>query len=346
MEIINDQNNASLVIVDNDYQSFFNQELLKFVTSAEWEHQETNFRRELQLHTTPGDLEMLKMYLREQRENCLQTFRNTKLDWLWDKCYSREKDAFDAVKFVKKLDEASEGHIEAKDLQAFFSYYCMNRMIETLLSQTLEYERQGRQGTFNVFINHGEVKFASGTCDEEQEDVGDEDLELKNIIFNSKIFDSADFLIKLRGLIAQSMDMGEWNAMFGKSNAYTINSSVKSEWYYVMKAIEEAGIARRFTVMEFIDQMLDWFPWLCEASSSEELQTFKRKISKSISHEKSIWKYGKTKEVTRFKDMWARYNKISIDYAKLERLYAAAYTGLCQKLIQLKEEIQKERAGH
>ena len=67
-------------------------------------------------------------------------------------------------------------------------------------------------------------------------------------------------------------------------------------------------------------------------------------MEKSISHEKSIWKYGKAKEVTKLEDMWARYHQTNIDYAKVERMFNAAYTDLCVKLVALKQEIAKEKA--
>ena len=167
---------------------------------------------------------------------------------------------------------------------------------------------------------------------------------LKNIIFNSKVFDTNERLLRLRRAIAHSIDMGECNAMFGEPNACTINPNVQGEWYYVMKALEESEVARKFSVPSFVDQMTDWYPWLFSFEFPEDIQAFKRKMEKSISHEKSIWKYGKTREVTKLKDMWARYNQTNIDYAKVERMFNAAYTGLCVKLVALKQEMMKEKA--
>lgn len=137
---------------------------------------------------------------------------------------------------------------------------------------------------------------------------------LRNQIFNGRLFDTNEKLLRLRKVIAHSIDMGEYNAMFGEPNPSTI------------------------------DQMIDWYPWLFSFETPEDMQAFKRKMEKSISHEKSIWKYGKAKEVAKLKDMWARYNQTNIDYAKVERMFNAAYTGLCVKLIALKQEIAKEKA--
>ena len=168
---------------------------------------------------------------------------------------------------------------------------------------------------------------------------------LRNQIFNGRLFDTNEKLLKLRKVIAHSIDMGEYNAMFGEPNPSTINPDVQGEWYYLMKALEESEVAKKFSVPSFIDQMIDWYPWLFSFETPEYMQAFKRKMEKSISHEKSIWKYGRAKEVTKLKDMWARYNQTNIDYAKVERMFNAAYTGLCVKLVALKQEIAKEKAA-
>ena len=75
------------------------------------------------------------------------------------------------------------------------------------------------------------------------------------------------------------------------------------------------------------------------------VQVFKRNLAKSISHEKGLWKYGKSQEVTKLKDMWARCNRLGIDSTKVERMYNAVYVGLLLKLIKLKQEIEKQQAG-
>ena len=185
---------------------------------------------------------------------------------------------------------------------------------------------------------HEDIPHSEENVDDEDETI------LKNIIFNFKVFDTNEKLIRLRKVIAHSIDMGEYNAMFGEPNPSTIDPDVQGEWYYLMKALEESEVAKKFSVPSFIDQMIDWYPWLFTFETPEDMQAFKRKMEKSISHEKSIWKYGKAKEVTKLKDMWARYNQTNIDYAKVERMFNAAYTGLCVKLVALKQELLKEKA--
>lgn len=332
-------------VINEDYEGFFRQELINYLHSPEWNNVETSFKRELQLHITPGDMEMLKKYLREQRDSNLERFNKSGISWFWNKSFIAEENRFDEIVFIKKLYMASDGMIDSKELNEFFVYYCMNRMIESILKGALEYEEKRHYGSFKVFINYGEVKFGGNEPANTEENVDDEDETiLKNIIFNSKVFDTNEKLLKLRKVIAHSINMGEYNAMFGEPNPSTIDPDVQGEWYYLMKALEESEVAKKFSVPSFIDQMIDWYPWLFSFETPEDMQAFKRKMEKSISHEKSIWKYGKAKEVTKLKDMWARYNQTNIDYAKVERIFNAAYTGLCVKLVALKQEIAKEKA--
>ena len=50
------------------------------------------------------------------------------------------------------------------------------------------------------------------------------------------------------------------------------------------------------------------------------------------------------KNVIPLKDMWAKRNQIAMDSAKLERVYAIAYKGLYQNLVDLKDKIVKEKS--
>lgn len=332
-------------VINEDYEGFFRQGLINYLHSSEWNNVENSFKRELQLHITPGDLEMLKRYLREQRDSNLERFNKSGISWFWNKSFIAEENRFDEIVFIKKLYMASDGMIDSKELNEFYVYYCMNRMIESILKGALEYEEKWHYGSFKVFINYGEVKFGGNEPANTEENIDDEDETiLKNIIFNSKVFDTNEKLLRLRKVIAHSIDMGEYNTMFGEPNPSTIDPDVQGEWYYLMKALEESEVAKKFSVPSFVDQMIDWYPWLFSFETPEDMQAFKRKMEKSISHEKSIWKYGKAKEVTKLKDMWARYHQTNIDYAKVERMFNAAYTCLCVKLVALKQEIAKEKA--
>lgn len=161
-------------------------------------------------------------------------------------------------------------------------------------------------------------------------------------IFDDRIFDSNARLSKLRDTIAAAIDMGDATIMYGQPQQVRINPTVQSDWYYIVKAIEEAKVARNFTVTAFIDQMVEWFPMLFPGESKEQWEKYKRRLSKSISDEKSLWRYGKMKEVVTLRDMWAKRKFVRLDQAKMERVYAIAYKGLYTSLTILKQEIERE----
>jgi len=333
-------------LIDQDYNSFFHNAHLNYLCSQAWENIQTKFYRELLLHVAPEDWKVMGDYLRNQRNICLETFEKADCYFCWKKSYIPEEKRFDEITFIKKLYLTSDGKIEAKDLNDFFEYYCLTHVIETGLKKLLELEKSNYNGTINIFINQGEIIFEQDNIHKEEEQNSEEEEILKNIIFNSKIFDSNDRLLKLRVIIANSLDMDEYNNLFGKANNTQLDPTIKGEWYYILKAIEESEIAKRVSTKKFLQQMDSWFPWLFSYNNVEEMQEFYRKLEKSISHEKSLWKVGKAKDVVKLKDMWARINSLNMDYSKAERIYNAAYLGLCTQLIKYKQEIEKGKVFH
>ena len=140
--------------------------------------------------------------------------------------------------------------------------------------------------------------------------------------------------------------MDDYNELFGEPNQYLLDPEVKGEWYYILKAIEEAEIAKRVPISKFIKQMDSWYPWLLSYDNVDEMQDIYRKYEKSISHEKSLWKVGKAKDIVKLKDMWARINSLNMDYSKAQRIFNAAYGGLCTQLMEYKQEIEKGKVIH
>ena len=167
---------------------------------------------------------------------------------------------------------------------------------------------------------------------------------LRNRIFQDRIFDTNEYLSRLRNVIASAIDMGDATSLYGKPQEVRITPNAQNEWYYIVKAIEEARITKKFAITHFIEQMMEWFPILFPSSSKEEWEKFKRRLSKSISEEKSLWKHGKMKDVIPLKDMWAKQKQIAMDSVKMERIYAIAYKGLYQNLVDLKDKIAKEKS--
>lgn len=195
---------------------------------------------------------------------------------------------------------------------------------------------------FDIHDNGTVNNYFSTSTEEKQ--VDDSESPLRNHIFIEKIFDTNDRLIRLRNCIASAIDMGDVTIMYGKPQDYRINPEAQNEWYYIVKAIEESGVAKKFAVTQFIEQMQEWFPTLFPSESKEEWEKFKRRLSKSISEEKGLWKHGKMKEVIPLRDMWAKQRSLGMDAAKMERIYAIAHQGLLRNLDDLKQEIAKEKS--
>ncbi len=201
-----------------------------------------------------------------------------------------------------------------------------------------------RGATFQTVVGMNDNPSSSesaGQADTGKEQNDDSCLAESNVIFNPRILTTEDYYRKVRDVILRFIKQ-EGVA----SDVEQINPSAQNEWYYLLIAISEAEIVGRdvFTDVNFANQMISWFPWLFHFDTPEEMATFKRKFTKSISAERSLWKYGAKKEVTAIKDMWARQRTLGIDYAKLARLYPVA-NGLKKALEELKTEIQKAQSA-
>ena len=185
---------------------------------------------------------------------------------------------------------------------------------------------------------------AMTNTDEEkkEQDTGEEPL--RNYIFQERIFDTNERLVRLRNTIASAIDMGGATVMYGKPQENRILPNARNEWYYIVKAIEESEITEPFAITHFIEQMMEWFPSLFPSALGKGRDAFKRRLSKAISGEKVLWKHGPMKEVIPLCEMWAKRRFLYMDTAKIERIYAIAYKGLYKNLIDLKQSIALEKS--
>ena len=343
---IQDSNSPKLpVIFDGDYASFFQREEMLFLASSFWKKVCCNFGREMKLSVSPCDIEELKNFLRNKREQILKDFQGHDYYMLWNKCFDLNTNSFNKIKFVKTLVTLYDEGLDRIELDSFLAWYCLTKQIDRYLSLILEQENNKRSSVINFYYNDiGEIRFANETgYNEKVDDICDEE-PLRNYIFQERIFDSNERLIMLRSIIASAIDMGDATPLYGQPQEMRINPNAQNEWYYIVKAIEESRVAKKFAITHFVEQMIEWFPILFPSSSKEEWERFKRRLSKSISEEKSLWKHGKMKDVIPLKDMWAKRNQIRMDSAKLERVYAIAYKGLYQNLVDLKDKIAQEKS--
>ena len=332
-------------VVDGNFASFFQKEEMNYLTSSSWKKVCYAFGQEMKLQVSPCDIEELKRFLRKKREEILEAFKVHDYYILWKRCFDLNAHCFNEEKFVKALFTLYDEGIDRIELDNFFAWYCLTKQIDSYLKTIIEKENKPYNTIVNFYYNEvGEIYFGNNSnCNNTSFNANDEE-PLRNIIFQDRIFDTNEHLLTLRNTIASAIDMGEATIMYGKPQEVRINPNVQNEWYYIVKAIEEAGITKKFAITHFIEQMMEWFPILFPSGSKEEWEKFKRRLSKSISEEKSLWKHGKMKDVIPLKDMWAKQKQIAMDSAKMERIYAIAYKGLYQNLVDLKDKIAKEKS--
>lgn len=169
----------------------------------------------------------------------------------------------------------------------------------------------------------------------------DEEEPLRNYIFNVQLLDSNAKLVKLRNTIAAAIDMGDDTSLYGEPQEKRINPSNKNEWYYIMKAIVESGVAKsNIADKDFVEQMVEWFPKLFQDEPQETFKEYKRNLAKSISHERSLWKPGMIKEEVPLKEIWAKDMGKTLGTAKAERVFGIAYKGLYLNLNALKKQFE------
>lgn len=170
---------------------------------------------------------------------------------------------------------------------------------------------------------------------------------LTNLIFNPRLFDSTARLERLRRVIACAISVGSNHTEDEDKNEYTLNLQQKSEWYYLMQAFVEAEVTRSVpTAADLYKQMKAWFPEVAVLEGDGTEDELTRKLTGSISAEKTKWKEMGTDKSVPLKEMVIK-NQAS-ERMKPERcrdLYKAAYAGLCVKLKELKEEITSTRDG-
>lgn len=334
-------------IQQDDYKAFFQQEQMKFLSGSSWKKIVESFWREMRLNVSPNDVEALVLFLRNRRDSILQAYKQAEFFVFWNRCFDSATKQFDEEKFIRLLCIAYSDHIERSDLDAFFAWYCLTGFIDELLSRVLERQTSLSGATINFFYNDGgEIHFGTPSGKKAENTTAEEE-PLRNIIFSERLFDSNTRLAKLRDTIAAAIDMGDATIMYGEPQAMRINPSVQSEWYYIVKPIEEAKVTHgKLSVTGFIEQMMEWYPMLFPDGTKEEWEKFKRRLSKSISDEKSLWRQGKMKDVVSLREMWAKGISKKIGNAKANRIYEIAYKGLFRNLETLKAEIEKEKAEH
>ena len=342
MIAIKDNKDNLPVIQADNYGAFFQQEKMKFMSGVLWKKIVDSFWQEMRLHVSPNDVDELIRFLRNKRETILLSYQGGRYFQYWKDCFNGDNKQHDEAKFIKILDTVFDGQIDRADIDAFFSWHCLTESIDLLLGKVIEEQNSFAGATINFFYNDGgEIHFGKPSGKQHTEETSDEE-PLKNIIFNERLFNSNAILAKLRDTIAAAIDMGDATIMFGRPQIIRINPNVQGEWYYLIKTIKESGIAKR-TIGDtiFVDQMIEWFPMLFPDDTLEDFKDYKRRLLKSISAERRLWKQGKMKQEVELRDMWAKGMGKVLGNAKANRIYEIAYKGLCANITNLKHEIER-----
>lgn len=154
-----------------------------------------------------------------------------------------------------------------------------------------------------------------------------------NIIFNPHLFTTEAHYERLRETIF---------AFFGRNGEEEPNGlpqiapEIQAEWYYILKAINEAGVTgyRKLTTMNFLKQMLAWYPSLfIRSDEHEDDGKMLRRYASSISAERNRWMSGVERHEASIRDMFALANTRGYDQAKTLRTHGVAQ-GLKDKLLE------------
>lgn len=138
-----------------------------------------------------------------------------------------------------------------------------------------------------------------------------------NIIFNPYIFTTEACYRKLyetiRSFIKQREATTENENETNRS--FQINSEIQAEWYYILKAIDEAKVTRRsrkLTDTDFLRQMRIWFPASFLMKEDENEEKMIRRYASSLSAERQKWTESSEKQEIAISDMIAHSQKETV----------------------------------
>lgn len=344
------ENSSSIIFLgDDEYSHRFQSERLKFITTSFWQRKVSEFFLEMKQQVAAGDIKALTEFLRNERTSVLDTFKSKGCYFLWSKCYNIERDSINAGNFIRCLITISPNNeIDPNDLYDVFTYVCLTENIDRILTHVISLEKSQQTSSItNILLNQivldkGDIVI-NKVVDKVDESFDEEDEILTNLIFRDKLFCSNHSLHLIRNEIGNSIDLKDFNCVFDKKGRKKINPKIQGEWYYIEKAILESGIAKRFSVTDFLVQMFMWFPMAFDEDKTKtkpQRDELFRNIAKSISHEKSLWKINKKEEV-KIEDMWARFSSLHLDKGKVEYVQSIAAT-LLFGLKKIKTDLEKE----
>ncbi|MBP3756131.1 MAG: hypothetical protein J6I61_02495 [Prevotella sp.] len=174
-------------------------------------------------------------------------------------------------------------------------------------------------------VNQTPVQQVKALGDQQQQspDVIGEPLNLG--IFDTRLFPTPERLEALRAAIG---------AAIGKGDKAKIDLCSHAEWYWLKRALMEAGVMekpgngeREVTDVAFVRQIALWFPEMVDGSDEKTI----RRICKGMSEERGRWTMnGKPLRLT---EVYCNQNRLSgMKKSKIERIISVAYEGVLKVL--------------
>lgn len=142
-----------------------------------------------------------------------------------------------------------------------------------------------------------------------------------NHIFRASLFKTEEAYARLHQAILAFVKQ----AGVESAEEYQISPECQAEWYYVLKGIAEAGVAVRGGLkdVDFVRQMLAWYPDLFMRKEEEEEEKMVRRYALCISSQRQRW-VGKDKQEVPINDMFAHSNLMRYHLADTTRFRGVA----------------------
>ena len=142
-----------------------------------------------------------------------------------------------------------------------------------------------------------------------------------NHIFRASLFKTEEAYARLHQAILAFVKQ----AGVESAEEYQISPECQAEWYYVLKGIAEAGVAVRGGLkdVDFVRQMLAWYPDLFMRKEGEEEEKMVRRYALCISSQRQRW-VGKDKQEVPINDMFAHSNLMRYHLADTTRFRGVA----------------------
>lgn len=269
--------------------------------------------------------------LKEVRNRLINTFSKTHLGNQWILCMEHE----DGIKYIAKYFMNQQNVLTTEEKYQFFYNLDKICIIEEIL--------KGNAQKYGLKVDYPEDWFATEKKDrKENKNYSSSSIAQSNIIFNPHIFTTETCYRKLYETIRSFIKQREATTENENetNRKFQINPEIQAEWYYILKAIDEAKVTRRsrkLTDADFLRQMRIWFPAFFLMKEDEDEEKMIRRYASSLSVERQKWIESSEKQEIAISDMIAHSQKRDRD-----RLKAIRYHGIAEGLRAQLEEMKKK----